>query len=64
MFNRTIVKIFNLDQAELDCEIAHRVNMDICHAFFKRYLLIGKGLLCVGGGGGGGRGEECRVSII
>ena len=32
-------------QSGLDPGVAHRVNMDICHAFFKRHLLQGKKLI-------------------
>ena len=32
-------------QSGLDPVVAHQVNMDICHAFFKRHLLQGKILL-------------------
>ena len=30
-----------LIDSSLDKYVAHKVNMDICHAFFKRFLLQG-----------------------
>jgi len=30
-----------LEESSLDCQVAHSLNMDICHAFLKRHLLKG-----------------------
>ena len=37
---------FGLKESDLDSARAHQINMEICHAFLKRYLL--KGTLCFG----------------
>jgi hypothetical protein len=34
--------VISQQQSELPNEVAHQVNMDICHAFLKRHLLKGK----------------------
>ena len=41
IYSPTLARISKFPQSELDSEIAHRVNMEICHAFLKRHLLKG-----------------------